>query len=84
MNTLVLLPGMDGTGRLFKPLRDSLPEEMNVMTVSYPREEPLGYSDLLTLVRRSLPRDPFVLVAESFSGPIGIELAAAHQRGAQG
>ena len=42
---LVFLPGMDGTGKLFSPLLQELPE------------------------------DDFILIAESFSGPIGYELS---------
>jgi surfactin synthase thioesterase subunit len=36
---LVLLPGMDGTGKLFKPFVRQLPPRVQVRAVSYPREK---------------------------------------------
>ena len=39
---LVLLPGMDGTGRLFGPLLAALPPGIDGEPVAYPRDEPLG------------------------------------------
>lgn len=45
--------------------------------VSYPPDQSLGYRDLAHLVRSRLPKDePFILLAESFSGPIALALAA--------
>lgn len=39
---VVLLPGLDGTGVLFKPLIDVLSSEINVQIISYPPDEKLG------------------------------------------
>lgn len=74
---LVLLPGMDGTGQLFGPLVEHLGADVAVQVVSYPCAEARSYRDLEDSVRSALPADePYVLVAESFSGPIAIRLAA--------
>ncbi len=74
---LVLLPGLDGTGLLFDPLLRELPREWSIQVVSYPPDQRLGYDELLDRVRAQLPRDqPFVLLGESFSGPLAIRLAA--------
>jgi pimeloyl-[acyl-carrier protein] methyl ester esterase len=72
----LLLPGMDGTGRLFAALERELPAEVVARAVSYPSREPRSYDELLDEI--DLPDGPFAIVAESFSGPLGIRLAARH------
>ena len=85
MVTLVLLPGMDGTGRLFDPFIAALGSEFRVQVVRYPTQEPLDYSQLEAVARAALPVDgPFVIVAESFSGPIAVSLAASDPPRLQG
>jgi pimeloyl-ACP methyl ester carboxylesterase len=74
---LVLLPGLDGTGLLFDPLLRELPPEWSTQVVSYPPDQRLGYDELSVHVYEQLPREqPFVLLGESFSGPLAIRLAA--------
>ncbi len=78
MPTLLLLPGMDGTGDLFDAFIAALPSAIDVVIVRYPRCEPLGYAELQALARAALPeKGPFVILGESFSGPIAISLAAS-------
>jgi pimeloyl-ACP methyl ester carboxylesterase len=78
MVTLVLLPGMDGTGELFAPFLAKLGPEFSVKVVRYPTNEPLGYAELEAVVRSELPPEgPFVILGESFSGPIAVSLAAS-------
>ncbi len=78
MVTLVLLPGMDGTGELFEPFIAALGGEFTVKVVRYPTDEPLGYAELEAFARAAVPTEgPFVLVGESFSGPIAVALAAS-------
>ncbi|HEY6099866.1 MAG TPA: alpha/beta hydrolase [Anaeromyxobacter sp.] len=77
----LLLPGIDGGGRLFGPLLAAEPRGLLPEVVSYPADRVLGYDDLATLVRERLPRGRFLLVAESFSGPIAIRLAAERPPG---
>src|SRR5262249_52151039 len=82
---LVLLPGMDGTGILLEPLLELLPADLVAKVVSYPANEPCGYEGLLKIVRAALPEDgPFILLGESFSGPLAIIAADARPRGLQG
>ncbi len=74
---LILLPGLDGTGNLFEQFVSLLPEEFSATIVSYPTHEKLNYAQLQTLVRNQLPKaEPFVLIAESFSGAIAVSIAA--------
>lgn len=78
--TLVLLPGMDGTGRLFAPLVGALPGWIKPVVVPYPADRPLDYPGHLDIVRRSIRDDePCVLLGESFSGPLAL-MAAAERR----
>jgi len=82
---LVLLPGMEGTGRLFGPLLRILPQELRADVVAYPVDRFIDYAGLTDHVRALLPREsPFVLVAESFSGPIALRLASAPPHGLKG
>lgn len=74
---LVLLPGLDGTGKLFAEFLKALDPALDTRVVAYPKDVPLGYEELETLVRAALPPDrPFVLLGESFSGPLAIRIAA--------
>ncbi|MGB5687618.1 MAG: alpha/beta hydrolase [Candidatus Electrothrix sp.] len=81
---IILLPGMDGTGVLFRPFVQELtkhlseiPGEIPVQAFSYPCDQKLSYKQLIDFVRCRLPaEEEIILVAESFSGPIGYALAA--------
>jgi pimeloyl-ACP methyl ester carboxylesterase len=77
----ILLPGLDGSGRLFAPLLAAEPRAFDPEPLSFPSDRPLGYDELAALVRPRLPRRRFVLVAESFSGPLAVRLAAERPRG---
>jgi pimeloyl-[acyl-carrier protein] methyl ester esterase len=81
MTTLVLLPGMDGTGELFQPLLKALGPSPGTVVVSYPAAKLLTYVELESVVRAQLPPGPFVLLGESFSGPIAISIAASNPQG---
>ena len=73
---LVLLPGLDGTGLLFKPFTDALLSDVETIVITYPADEVRSYEQLTEDVIAQLPKtEPFVLVAESFSGPIAYAVA---------
>jgi len=79
---LVLLPGLDGTGKLFREFVRTLGPGVDSRVVAYPSDQPLGYSELEALVLAALPRDrAFVLLGESFSGPLAIRIAAQSPAG---
>ena len=85
MLTIVLLPGMDGTGTLFQPFVSELGCEFRVEIVRYPTTGALGYAELEEHARRSLPSDGrFVILGESFSGPIAVSIAASRPGGLVG
>ena len=78
MTQLVLLPGMDGTGLLLKPLLAASGGDIQSLVIAYPTDEILDYQKLETFVRAQLPeKEPFVLLGESFSGPIAISIASS-------
>ena len=72
---LVLLPGLDGTGLLFQPLLKTLPSDVDVVVISYPPNVLMGYKELVEYVDARLPEEDYILVAESFAGPIAYQLA---------
>jgi pimeloyl-ACP methyl ester carboxylesterase len=75
--TLVLLPGLDGTGILFRRFVEAVGASVDTQIVAYPADQPMNYSELETWVREALPKDrPYVVLGESFSGPIAIRLGA--------
>lgn len=78
MTALVILPGLDGTASLHKAFVAAVgPAFDSVAVIPYPKEIALDYVALEALVRAQLPAvKPFVLLAESFSGPIALSIAA--------
>jgi pimeloyl-[acyl-carrier protein] methyl ester esterase len=80
--SVVLLPGLDGTGIMFEPFVRHLPAEWEPVVVRYPGDQCLGYDELLPIARAALPTDgPFILLGESFGGPLSIRLAAERPSG---
>ncbi len=71
---IILLPGLDGTGLFFTPLLSFLDKE-KTQVISLPLSADQSYEALTDHVRSQLPKDDFILIAESFSGPIGVYLA---------
>lgn len=54
-----------------------LQHSIRLQSFSYPPDRPLGYAALEALARSQLPVSvPFVLLGESFSGPIALSIAA--------
>lgn len=74
---LILLPGMDGTGNLYTDFIDALPDVFETEVLRYPTDHFLTYEQLARFVGSvASDGEPFVLVAESFSTPLAIQLAA--------
>ncbi len=79
---LLLLPGMDGTGKLLAGFTREPPPHLAPRVVSYPPDQVLNYEALERIVERSLPVDaPFAIVAESFSGPLALRVASRSPAG---
>lgn len=81
----VFLPGMEGSGLLFEPVISHLPTNVEPIIINYPCNLPLDYEALTLRVEQSVPKhSPYILVAESFSGPIGYEIALKRPKHLQG
>ncbi|HLY63059.1 MAG TPA: alpha/beta hydrolase [Terriglobia bacterium] len=75
----MLLPGMDGTGKLFSKFIAALPETFEAVAVSYPTQQYLHYANLENFVRANFPiPEAYMLVAESFSTPLALKYAATN------
>jgi len=77
---IVLLPGLDGTGDLFKPFIEELPNNIDTLIISYPENIRQSYEELTELVINVLPEEEFILVGESFSGYIAYQVALRKPR----
>lgn len=75
--TLVLLPGLNGTAGLFNPLLSVATNEYELVVISYPTHQVKSYEELTQYVLEEIAsiKGRFVLVGESFSGPIAILLS---------
>lgn len=81
MPKLILLPGLDGTGRLFAPFISELSqgcdadEQFDSMSISYPDSLEFTWSSYADHVsQRAGEMNGAWLLAESFSGPVALEL----------
>lgn len=74
---IILLPGMDGTGVLFRPFIIAAPSWAKPVVISYPGDTIMDYAALSEYAEQFIDFDkPFVLLGESFSGPVAIEIAS--------
>ncbi|MET0051453.1 MAG: alpha/beta fold hydrolase [Candidatus Thiodiazotropha sp.] len=71
---LIMLPGLDGTGRLFQGFLQCYPGETRV--VPLPMDGPQDHHALALRIFTQLPEEDFVLLAESYSGLIAMHLMA--------
>ncbi len=75
--TLVLLPGLDGTGDLFAALIERSLGTFDARVLRYDHERDQSYARQSEALAPALPTDrEYVLVAESFGGPLALRLAA--------
>jgi pimeloyl-ACP methyl ester carboxylesterase len=78
----LLLPGLDGTARLFDRFEAAMPKHWSARRVSYPRDAERSLEQLVAGVLAKAPDDEaWVMVAESFSGPVALRVASHHPRG---
>lgn len=72
----MLLPGLDGTARLFAPFVAAAPPRFAMRPLALPNDRPRSYAELADHVLDRVPTDPFAVIAESFSGPLALLVAA--------
>lgn len=74
---ILILPGMDGTGKLLLEFMQALPGSTRREIANYLPDVVLSYDELAKLVRSMCDDSPaFAIVAESFSTPLAIRIAA--------
>lgn len=79
---VLILPGLDGTGIMLAEFTELIKTRFDVQLVSYPKTVPLTYQELADLVSEILPKnEPYVIVAESFSGPVASRLLSRNPIG---
>ncbi len=72
---LVFMPGMDGTGLSFEPLLPFLSKDTKVTIVRYPTDKLLSFEETVECAAAQIEAsDPPIVIAESFSGPVAIQL----------
>ena len=82
---LMVLPGMDGTGRLLGPFVQALGERVEAKLFDYPTHIIQSYDQIIENVEAVLPKDEdFVILGESFAGPIALALAQKEIPGLRG
>ncbi|QNH03673.1 alpha/beta fold hydrolase [Pseudomonas sp. B11D7D] len=80
---LALLPGLNGSSHLFAPLLDEL-QDIDCQALSLPDQGPQDYDSLADILIRGLGNTPFILLGESFSGPLAYRLAIRKPKGLRG
>lgn len=80
---ILILPGLDGTAVLLSEIVELLDFRHEVTAVRY-APDLLRYQDLKTRVEAVLPTEEYIIVAESFSGPLAAMIASEKPRGLRG
>ena len=75
MKTIVALPGLHGSAALFEPLVRSCPPGFELRVVAL-NPQVAAYSEHEASITKQLPAGRFCILAESFSGPLAVRLAA--------
>ena len=73
---LVLLPGLNGTDDFLADFSSEL-DGFELDIIVYPPEL-TDYDAIFSVVQKRLPKEDFVIVAESFSGPVAGRIADIH------
>jgi pimeloyl-ACP methyl ester carboxylesterase len=72
---LVFMPGLDGTGLSFEPILPLLPTDAKITIVRYPKDKLLSFEETVECAAAQIPAgDPPIIIAESFSGPVAIQM----------
>ena len=81
---LVLMPGMDGSGELFREFVAALPEGLEAEVPRYPPDAWVPGRELAKSIAAGLPKGPVVLVAESYSTGLAVRIAGMRPEGLRG
>jgi len=81
---LILMPGMDGSGELFREFAAALPEGLEAETLRYPPDAWVPGREFAKSLMGGMTDEPFVLVAESYSVALAVRIAAMRPEGLRG
>ncbi|MGB4075194.1 alpha/beta fold hydrolase [Pseudomonas sp.] len=81
---LVLLPGLNGSSTLFGPLLAHLHPALEVQVLELPIQGSQNPEQLADWLLGKLGKTPYVLLGESFSGPLAYQLALRQPAGLRG
>ncbi len=69
------MPGLDGTGLSFEPLLPFLSANTKITIIRYPTDKLLSFEETVECAARQIPAgDLPIVIAESFSGPVAIQM----------
>ncbi|MEN6623257.1 MAG: alpha/beta hydrolase [Smithella sp.] len=75
---IVLMPGLDGTGRSFEPVLPLIDEDARITIVKYPEDRFLSFDETVSCALSQIPQGTSpIIIAESFSGPVAVRLVAS-------
>lgn len=75
---IVLMPGLDGTGKSFEPLLPLIADDARITIVRYPADRYLSFDETVACAASQIPQGTSpVVIAESFSGPVAVRLVAS-------
>jgi pimeloyl-[acyl-carrier protein] methyl ester esterase len=76
--SLILMPGLDGTGLSFEPFLKLIPDDVNITIVRYPADKLLSFEETVECAAAQVaPGPPRIVIAESFSGPVAVQMIAS-------
>jgi pimeloyl-ACP methyl ester carboxylesterase len=82
---LIFLPGLDGTGLSAGPLLKIIPSGVATTIVHYPPDKLLSYEETVRCAADQFPAGTSpIVIAESFSGPVAVDLIASGRVAARG
>jgi pimeloyl-ACP methyl ester carboxylesterase len=78
--TVVILPGLDGTGLLTEEFAAGDWKGLAVQVIPIPKEGSQDYPALAKKIAADLPPGPLILLGESFSSPLALRIAAQERQ----
>lgn len=82
---ILLLPGLGGSVELFDFFVSETPEGFSCSVVTYPNDRDWSYAEYAAhVLEHHIPDSPFLLVGESFSGPVAVLVAEQQPPGLAG
>lgn len=76
--SFILMPGLDGTGLSFEPFLKFIPDDVHINVIRYPADKLLSFEETVECAAAQVfPGKHGIVIAESFSGPVAVEMIAS-------